>query len=92
VTLAVLRAARRLVVRGKGPSGQSVKISAYRYIAAKKRFAVKASHTVLVKVDAAGRYERVFKKKSLARGRWRIVATLAGDDARLARVDIGKTR
>jgi hypothetical protein len=92
VTLAVLRAARRLVVRGKGPSGQSVKISAYRYIAAKKRFAVKASHTVLVKVDAAGRYERVFKKKSLSRGRWRIVATLAGDDARLARVDIGKNR
>ena len=92
VTLRVLRAAKRLLVKGNGPRGRLVKIRAYRYSAAKRRFAVKASHTVVVKVAGSGRYQRVFKKSSMRRGRWRITATLVGDDARLARVDIGKRR
>jgi hypothetical protein len=92
VTLRVLRAAKRLLVSGKGPRGQAVRIDAYRYVPAKHAFAARAAHSVQLVIDASGRYSRALKKAGLRHGRWRVTATLVGSDARLARVDFGKRR
>jgi hypothetical protein len=93
ITLRASRKGKRVKVVGTAPRGRVVKISAYRYVAGKKRFSGRASHTIKVRVDRRGRYSRTLRKTALRSGRWRITARLTGvSTARFARADIGKRK
>lgn len=93
ITLAASRKGKRVKLRGGAPRGRVVKIAAYRWLAKRKRYSVRPSQRVKVRVNRKGRYARTLKKTPLRKGRWRVTARLTGvGNARFARYDIGVRR
>ena len=68
------RSERRVYARGVGEPNSVARLSAYRYLRTKRRFARHASYVATANVGASGRFVRRVHSR-LARGRWRVTAS-----------------
>jgi hypothetical protein len=84
VRLVVRRKRRKVYARGTAPSRRIVRLRAYRYSKRTRSWRKRPAYRRSIRANAAGRFHRRLRKRSLRRGKWRFTATLAGAPAHTA--------
>lgn len=70
----IVRRERGVSARGAGEPNSVARLTAYRYLRAKRRFRHRASFAARVRVGSSGRFVRPLDSR-FARGRWRVAAS-----------------